>query len=367
MKIIRTVCGDIDPSELGFTSMHDHTIIDTAPLMVAQKVYQDMIPPEMLEVTPENLAFLRTGTALFSRGCSTVNDVQWLTKELEIFRDKVGGNAVVDASPITMRGDVSLIQQASKAAGVHVLVGTGYYYELGRFEKDRKLTEEEVYTICRGEIENGIDGTDVFPGFVKCGMSSQGPGSEIPKCELDTLRALARISSETGMSLHVHTANPMTPEQIISVAQTAIDTGCKPERLLMMHLDQYLRCPTDIDEYIRNFDLPRTVNIDMQCKILDMGCNIGFDSWDSLVHILPDNYDRLKAMIELLRRGYGGQIVLGHDVSDKTHSASWGYTGFAGFATSAIQRLYELSDEFDAEDIDKLVYDNPARILSFEV
>lgn len=366
-KIIRTVCGNISPQDLGFTDMHEHTISDLSQLVTAQRMYKDMIPPDMLRAHPENLAFLRSGVGLFSDDCATIDDFAWLTKELEFFRDKAGGNAIVDASPIPMRGDVRLIQKASKATGVHVIVATGLYYQNGRSDKYLQMKESDVYAMCKDEIHFGIGDTGVFPGVLKCGMSSQGPGSKIPACEWATLRALSKLSAETGMSLHVHTAVPMTPEQVLSVAQCAYDHGVKPDRLYMMHLDQYLRTPYEISDYIRNFDVSRSVNIDLQCKLLDTGCTIGFDSWDSLVYILPDNYDRLKALIELMRRGYADQIVLGHDVTDKSHSASFGYSGFAGFATSCIQELYSYADVIDMDDIDKLVYDNPAKLLAFEM
>lgn len=56
----------------------------------------------------------------------------------------------------------------------------------------------------------------------------------------------------------------------------------------------------------------------MQLQLLDMGINIGFDSYGSLTPTLPDNDDMNKALVELLRRGYGSQIVLGHDITDKS-------------------------------------------------
>jgi phosphotriesterase-related protein len=102
---ITTVCGGIDPSELGFTTMHEHTITDMTQLVTAQQMYKDMIPPEDLLVKPENMFFLRSGVGLFSDGCATTGDVEWLTNELNFFKNKVGGRAVVDASPIPLRGD----------------------------------------------------------------------------------------------------------------------------------------------------------------------------------------------------------------------------------------------------------------------
>jgi phosphotriesterase-related protein len=363
---ITTVCGDIAPEKLGFTTMHEHTITDMSQLVTAQQIYKDMIPPEDLQVKPENMYFLRSGTGLFSEGCATTGDAAWLAEELRIFKNRAGGGAVVDGSPIPLRGDVRLIRQVSETTGVHVIVATGLYYEKGRPQKYLEMKKADVYHMCLNEIENGIGGTGICPGFLKCGMSSEGESSEIPACEMETLRALARLASETGMSLHVHTAAPMTAEQISDIATCAIkECGMKADRLLMLHMDQYLRIPYNIDEYIRSFETPRTVDIALQCRLLDMGCNISFDSWDSLVHILPDNHDRLKALVELLRRGYGDRIVLGHDVSDKSHSASFGYTGYTGFAVNAIPKLCEMMDIIGDDAIDDLTYKNPARILAY--
>lgn len=364
-KIIRTVCGDIDPEKLGYTDMHEHTITDMTQLVTAQQMYKDMIPVEDLKYKPENMVFLRSGVGLFSDDMKTTDDYEWLVKELEIFRDKVGGQTIVDASPIPMRGDVRLIKKASEATGVNILVGTGLYYRNGRDEKYLRMTEDEVYAMCKAEIEHGIDETDIYPGFLKCGMSSEGEGSEIPECEWATLRALSRLAKETGMSLHVHTAVPMTKEQVLRVCDCALSYGISPDKLYMMHLDQYLRVPYAIHDYIADFETVRTVDITLQEELLKKGVTIGFDSWDSLVYILPDNHDRLKALVELMKRGYARQIVLGHDVSDKSHSASYGYSGFTGFSTSCIQELYSYGDVIDTDEIDYLVYDNPKRLLEF--
>jgi len=62
-----------------------------------------------------------------------------------------------------------------------------------------------------------------------------------------------------------------------------------------------------------------------------------------------------------------------HTITDMTqlvtaqqmYSASFGYTGFTGFSVNAIPKLYEMMDIIDAEDIDRMVYDNPARILAY--
>ena len=100
-----------------------------------------------------------------------------------------------------------------------------------------------------------------------------------------------------------------------------LELGVAPEKVLMLHMDSLIRRPVSEIEYIRDFHAAKTVNIDLMTILLDMGVNMGFDSWDMQIGSLPDNADRLKALVELLRRGYGGQIVIGHDVYDKSRGA----------------------------------------------
>lgn len=365
-KIVRTVCGDIAPEDMGFTTAHEHTLSDMGPLVEAVKEFKAMIPPERLVWTPSNEKFLREGVALFSDDCQIGNDESWLKEELEYFRDRVGGGCLVDASPISIRGDVAKIRRVSEQTGVHIIACTGLYYKDGRRPEYRTLSAQENYDLFRREIDEGIDGTGIRPGFLKCGFNADSKnGMQLSACEWETLEALSQLSSETGMSLHVHSGPSMSAEQIIRIADFALAHGVRPDRLNMMHLDQYVRTPYDINEYIRNMDTAINVDLTLHRTILDKGCFIGFDAWDSTVSILPSNTDRLKALIALLHDGYGSQIVLGHDASTKAYGLSFGGSGFCGFADSCCMQLWNYTDLFDAEEIDKLTYDNPQRLMAF--
>lgn len=364
-KFVRTVRGDIAPEEMGFTTAHEHTLSDMGPLIEAVKEYKAMIPPERLEWKMENAKFLRDGTALFSDDCQIGNDTEWLRAELELFRDRVGGGCVVDASPISLRGDVQKIREASEQTGVHVIVCTGLYYKDGRAAAYRALSAQENYDLFRREIDEGIDGTGIRPGFLKCGFNADPKnGMRLAQCEWETLEALCQLSAESGMSLHVHSGPGMSAEQVIGIADFALSHGVRADRLNMMHLDQYVRTPYDINAYIRNLDMAINVDVTLHKTILDKGCFIGFDAWDSTVSILPSNADRLKALIELLRSGYGAQIVLGHDASTKVYGLTYGGSGFCGFADSCCMQLWNYADLFDADEIDKLSYDNPQRLMA---
>ncbi|WP_138750766.1 phosphotriesterase family protein [Paenibacillus sinopodophylli] len=362
MKRITTVRGDIFPEELGFTTMHEHTICDLAFLR-NQLGFIPPIPSEKLTLTPENMASLRSGLGLFSDECSTLGDVDYLTKELTAFK-KIGGNAVVDASPIGLRGDVTDMKEASEMADVHIVCATGLYHAAAQPEEFMSRSEKELIAHFEKEIKEGIDGTTIKPGFLKCALNVLNPDCTIHEIELKTLRACAKVAAYTGMSLHVHTAAPLTGEHILQGVDIAIyECGMKPEKVHIMHLDSFLRTPSKISDYYSTIEAVRCVNTDLQTKVLEKGVNIGFDSWGMLVNTLPDDYDRVKGLADLLKKGYASQIALGHDIYDKSRGVTYGYTGFTGFAGFVLPILKELG--FGDDIINKLTVENPARILAY--
>ena len=187
-----------------------------SPLIEAVAEYKAMIPPESLVWKPSNAKFLRDGVALFSDDCQIGNDVDWLIEELGFFRDKAGGGALVDASPVGIRGDVRLIKKASEQTGVHIICCTGLYYKNGRPAPYREYSAQQTYDLCKKEVHEGMDGTGIRPGFLKCGFHADPQNDmRLAACEWDTLEALGSLSEETGMSVHVHSGPGMTAEQII--------------------------------------------------------------------------------------------------------------------------------------------------------
>jgi phosphotriesterase-related protein len=363
VKKITTVRGDIAPEQLGFTTMHEHTITGKALLGDMFKGMGDRIPPQMLRLTNENLAFLRSGTAAFSRECSTCGDVDYMVKELAAFK-RVGGNAVVDASPIELRGDVNDIKKASSLAGVHIVVCTGIYIAPAQTEEFAGKDVNFIADRFRKEIEDGIDGTDIKPGFLKCAIGTLAQDGGIDEKELTGLRAAAKVAAETGMSVHVHSAIPLTGKHILQAVTVALDEcGVQPDKLLMLHQDAFIRRPASIMEYVADINVVRTINIETAEKIIERGVNISFDTWTSIGTFLTDDLDRMKGLAALLKKGYADKIVLGHDVNNKAQGVSYGSTGFTGFVNTAIPQLKQLG--FGDEVIKKLTVENPARILAY--
>lgn len=362
MKKIMTVTGEIDAQELGFTSMHEHLMCDTrSSLGPVLKLYSAKIPRETLSLTMPNLAGLRGGSSVFSDECCTLDAIDYTVDELNFFK-AMGGSAVVDASPLGMPHNLKGLREASLRCGVKIVACTGLYIQDAQPEEYRAMSEDALCSLFKKGVLDAIDDSGVRAGFLKCAVNTLDENGQIVPCELKAVRACARAAAETGRSLHIHNAFPLTAEHILSVARMVLDLGVAPEKLLMLHMGSFVRVPRTNSAYVNDFAAVKTVSIDMQLALLDMGVNIGFDSYGSLAPTLPDNQDMNKALVELLRRGYGSQIVLGHDITDKSRGISYGYTGFTDFIRNVLPVLGECGL---TSEIQKLVVDNPARILGY--
>lgn len=357
---ITTVTGDMKPQEAGLTSIHEHILAD-------MKLMEGVpIPEEMLSIKPENMAFLRNGASVFSKECKIENDVDYAVAELSAYKQRVGGGTICEASPIGMRGDVRLLREASVRSGVNLVCCTGLYL-VNRHPKELLDKKEDfLIDVFSKEIEDGIDESGIYPGFVKCALGTINEnGYSLHERELVSLRACAKTAAKYGMSLHIHTAAPMTKEMVLEAVDIVLEEcGLTPGRLVMLHMDSFLRSAGDLMKYVSGEHEYRKISLDLQQNILEKGANIGFDSWGTpFANVLPDDFDRAKGLAELLRKGYEDQIVLGHDVISKAAGITTGYYGFNRFAEFVPSMLKPLG--FGDDIIRKLMAENPARILAY--
>lgn len=360
MKKIRTVLGDIAPEQLGFTSMHDHTNCDMRTAADYLKSLFPPVPPEMLEFRMENMSFFRTGAYLMCPDMQETDDVDGLASEFGFFK-AAGGQSVVDPAPSLMRGDIRKKQDISRRTGLNIICATGMYHKTAVPKEYQDRGFDFYYGMFKGEIENGIDGTEVRPGILK---ASLGTGCDM---ERDVLEACIRLSSETGMAVYIHTEPTMDGGLI----EQYLDTLCGKYdldhgRIQVCHMDNRLCCGIPVAAYMNDPALDRTLDLELQKRLLDKGYTIGLDCWgmptSGMYLFSPDNYERLKALITLLDLGYGGQIVLGNDFCCRMQWKKYGGSGCISFIESGLAGL----EMFGRKDqIQKLVFENPARILAF--
>lgn len=357
--------GDITPSALGFTSMHDHTFVD---LRVAGEFMQNMFPDvtkEMVEFKPENYGFLKTGTFLLCKELQVMDNMDLLVKEYGYFT-AIGGKSVCDPAPIGARHDVKKLKELSEKTGINFICATGLYTETSRPAELLGKDEKFYYNLLKKEVTEGIEDTDIRPGVLKAALATYDTNG-IADGEVAVLNACVRLTAETGISTHIHTDAVLGGDDIVNIIDSAVKRYIvDPSRILVCHMDNRIAGSVMVSEYLENPDVDRTLDLDVQKALLDRGYNIGLDTWGMPVvnpnYFMADDFERLKALITLIDLGYNDQITLGNDFASKLSCRTYGGYGCTRFADFGLAMLEQLGREDQAH---KLVYENPARILAY--
>lgn len=361
-KRITTVLGDISPEELGFTSLHDHTFLDFGTAAEYMKSIFFDIDPAQLKFTPENYSYLKTGTFLLSDGLQVIDDVDELAKEYAWLK-KLGGQAVLDPSPITVRPPlyVQKIAELSRRTGLHFVTATGFYHDAAIPAELKDHDVDFYYNHMKKEITDGIDGTSVRPGCLK------GAFNTCSRTERNIVEACIRLTAESGLSTHVHTEPTVDGDEIVSI----LDELCEKysvdhSRVHVCHLDNRIVAGTMVMDFLEDFDTQRALDLEVHKALLSRGYTIGLDTWGMPIQnenmFMPDDFDRVKALVTLLDLGYEDQITLGNDFSSKIEWRKYGGYGCTRFADFGLRLLELMGREAQAH---KLVYENPAGILAY--
>jgi phosphotriesterase-related protein len=373
MKRITTIRGDISPEQLGTTLIHEHILFDLRALPRYMKPYFTHIPEDKLTLKNENLAFLKVGGIIASEENFLMDDIDYAAKEILAFK-ALGGMSICDDTPCGTRYSVLEEKKLSEITGVNIICCTGIY-TVGCWPEELVGKDEKaIIAYLEKEINIGMDGTDVKPGFVKCALGSYMPpdkGSD--ESEYTALRACAKVAAKTGMSLHIHTSASMGKDAIIQVFNIVTkECGVKPEKVLMCHMDTMLEPVGLLTDYIKNMDASKKPDLDLSLRLMDMGANISFDSWshafggssELLNSYNPnDDYMRLRALNALLEKGYASQIMLGHDVTGKICGRGYGAHGYTRVSTFVLPMLKQLG--FGDDVIEQLMIRNPANLLAY--
>ena len=242
MSQIMTVLGPIPPERLGFTSMHEHILLDARVMRryALSMLGENPAAAPVAEDDPvsmENLGFLAHDITLCWDNLK-LDDPALMTAEVADFKAS-GGSAIADMSATGLRSDVPGLKRISEASGVHIIAPTGLYAEYSWPERFRTLSTEQYADFMLQEIIDGIEGTGIKPGHLKFAVES----NEVTPQEQKMLRAVARVSQDSGLSATIHSGIFLEKEAVRSTIQTLRAEGMSPERTLLCHMQQFFRNP----------------------------------------------------------------------------------------------------------------------------
>lgn len=297
-----TVTGPVEASRLGQALTHEHVMCDFVGAAEAGTHRYDA--EEVVRVMRPYLEELR----------------------------RRGVVAFVDCTPAYIGRDVKVLRRLSELTGIRILTNTGYYGAAGdKFVPRHAYEESAAQLAARWVLEwrDGIDGTDVRPGFIKIGVDA-GPLSAVDR-KLVEAAALAHL--ETGLTIACHTGEATAAIEVLEAVRKA---GVSPEALIVVHADAIA------DEAAI-------------MRIAQAGAWVGVDG------VGPQTIQKhLRLITSLTREGYGDRILVSHDagwynVGQPNGGAVRPYTTVSDLLVPALRQLITEGAVHD------LLVANPAR------
>ncbi|MGM0375680.1 MAG: phosphotriesterase [Bacteroidota bacterium] len=147
----------------------------------------------------------------------------------------LGVNSIFDCTTAYFGRRVDLLKKMADSTGIQIITNTGFYGAADdRYvpEFAFKAPAEEISKVWIEEFEEGIDGTEIIPGFVKLAFDNGTP-SEIDK-KLFTAGILTHLN--TGLTLAVHTGN--NPEAADTQLKLLEQYNVSPKAWIWVHASQ---------------------------------------------------------------------------------------------------------------------------------
>ncbi|HSP55807.1 MAG TPA: phosphotriesterase-related protein [Dehalococcoidia bacterium] len=257
MPNINTVSGPVDTSQLGFTLMHEHIMVQS---------------PGVKENFP-----------VFDR-----------EKQIESAAGKLkevmarGVKTLVDLTVADWR-DVPFVKEVVSRSGMQVVVATGLYWEVPHFFRALSTrTPEYMADLFARDITEGIMDTGVKAAIIKCATDETGVTPDVER----VLRAAAKAHRATGVPISTHTD---ASRKVGLLQQDVFESeGVDLSRVVIGHSG-------DSDD------------IDYLTTLIKRGSFIGMDRF-GLDQFLPQA-KRIGTIARLCEMGYADRMVLSHDAA----------------------------------------------------
>lgn len=276
---IETARGPIAAGDLGVTLMHEHVVNVNA---------------EVARDQPQ-LGIGRDRDAVRDR----------VVAELRRAHD-AGVDAIVDATALGHGRDVAFVAEVAREVDLHIVIATGIYtfdalprifqHRTGGGGDPRDLLVE----LFVRDITEGVAGTGVKAGVIKCATDAQGVTPAIDR----VLRAAAVAHRETGVPITTHT--DVHHRTGLDQQRVFAEEGVDLTRVVIGHSGD-------------------SADFDYLQQLLDAGSTIGCDRFGLHLDGWPPLEARVATVARLCAMGYADQIVLSHDktVYSDTYTETW--------------------------------------------
>jgi phosphotriesterase-related protein len=317
MPQVQTIRGPVDTSALGRVLVHEHVFLMN--MEYTQNYRPDFFRPETVARAAARL------NALKAAGIDTIIDLTVLGL----------GRHIPRLAEVAAQTEVNMIVSTGAYTFDEVPGPFAFYGPRLLYDAPEPMIDHFVK-----DILEGIAGTRVKAGELKCAIDMPGlkPGVE------RVMRAVARAHLLTGAPITVHTA--AKAETGLVVQRVLAEEGVNLEDVIIGHCGD-------------------TTDVDYLMKLADKGSILGMDRFG--VNFTMTTTDRVKTIVEMVKRGYVDHLTLSHDCacwSDffptvEAYNAAMPEHNYLHISRQVIPALLEAG--VTQTQIDRMFIDNPRR------
>ncbi len=340
----QAVLGLVNGDELGITLPHEHFFEDdTCVFVEPSDIRERQFAHE--PVTLENVGRIRYAPLSNLDNVVTFDEQNMIREALD-YR-LAGGSTIVDCTPVNLGRNPDGLVRISKATGVNVIMGSGYYREKSLGPEMNERSEEDIRDEIVRDVMVGVGTSQVRAGLI----GEIGCSYPMMDNEKKILLAAAQAQQLTGVPLSVHPGYSDTSAlEIISLLSEA---GADISRTIMCHVDISVR--------------PESTRL----ELAKTGCYLEYDHIGMLEYYypnvwtidLPDDLRRVDEIMQLIEWGYLNQILVSTDASTKSSRSSYGGWGYIHILQNFVPLMRKRGVSED--EIHTILVENPKRIMCF--
>jgi phosphotriesterase-related protein len=339
VREVQTVLGPVPADHLGVTLIHEHLLVDASPwFREPEEASKRAVAHDPVRM--EILGALRNDPFLCLDNCRLL-DEEAAIEEVSGFQ-RAGGCTVVDPTCRGIGRDPKALQRISRATGLHVVMGSGYYLEPSHPEHVKRMSVEAVAEEIGRDVEEGVAG-------VKAGIIGEiGISKDFTPEEEKVLRGAARAQARTGVSLEVHL--PGWERHGHRVLDAVAEEGANLARIFLCHMN------------------PSGEDLEYQSALAERGAWLEYDMIGMDFYYAdqeaqsPSDEENARAIGRLRDAGFLRRVLLSQDVFVKIQLVRYGGTGYAHILENFVPRLRRHG--FAAEEVEQLLVNNPKAALS---
>ena len=374
---IQTVLGLVPPHSVGITLPHEHVLIDmtmgkssaSALLGSTESVERAAAQPEAgLEPGQNGPGVAASFTTRWGKpvtldtradierywffyGNYRLTDIDEVIYEANLFK-RHGGSCLVDQTPRGLSRDPRGLAQISRATGVHIVMGTGFYSQHHHPANMSELSISRLQELITGDITEGV------AGGIKAGIIGEvGLSWPLHPNEEKSLRASIRSQNRTGVPISIHPG--YSPDSVWDTLRIVEEEDGDPTRIAFSHVEH--RLPSR--------PAPHSFDPQPFLELAASGAYLLLDGFGREASHRqrgpvddPNDAVRINYLMALAEAGYSKQLLISHDLALQHWYRQYGGFGWQHIPETVQQLM--IYKGLDQELIDRILIENPRRLLT---